>query len=83
MPGDSSGPYFREDSMYWEYGSPYDFYPYSHVFPVVKTADSYPYYRWNIRKNRWGSRKRNLRKRLKTQARDTRNLRNRLKHSQQ
>lgn len=83
VPGDSSGPYFREDCQYWEYGDPYDFYPYSHVYPTVKTYNNYPFHRWNLRKGRWGYRKRNLRKRLRNQARETRALRARLKNSQQ
>jgi len=83
VPGDSSGPYFRSDCMYWEYGDAYDFYPYSHVFPVIKTYDNYPYYRWNLKKSGFGYRKRNLRRKLRHQARNTRNLRNRLKYAQQ
>jgi len=55
VPGDSSGPYFDNgDTVYWEYGDPYYYYPYSHVFPVVKTKSVYPYYRWNMRRpHRW------------------------------
>lgn len=49
-PGDSSGPYFRRDCMYWEYGDPYYYYPYSHVYPVIKTKSIYPRYRWNRNK---------------------------------
>lgn len=50
VPGDSSGPYFRSDCLYYEYGSPYEYYPYSHLFPVVKTRSVYPYYGYNKRK---------------------------------
>ncbi len=55
VPGDSSGPYFDNgDTVYWEYGDPYYYYPYSHVFPVVKTKSVYPYYKWNMRRPyRW------------------------------
>ena len=50
VPGDSSGPYFRRDCVYWEYGDPYYYYPYSHIYPVVKTSSAYPYYRWRHRR---------------------------------
>lgn len=46
VPGDSSGPYFRNDCMYWEYGDPYYYYPYSHIYPVVSVRSKYPAYRW-------------------------------------
>jgi hypothetical protein len=46
VPGDSNGPYFRSDCMYWEYGDPYYYYPYSHIFPVVTIRSKYPQYRW-------------------------------------
>ena len=46
VPGDSSGPYFRSDCMYWEFGDPYYYYPYSHIFPVVSIRSQYPTYRW-------------------------------------
>ena len=41
--GDSSGPYFREDCMIWDYGSNYDYYPGSTVYPIYKTKTIYPY----------------------------------------
>lgn len=50
VPGDDSGPYFRNDCMYWEYGDPYYYYPESHIFPIVKTKNTYPYYRYRLRK---------------------------------
>ena len=83
VPGDSSGPYFREDCQHWEYGDPYHNYPYSHVFPVVQTKDIYPHTRWNLRKGRWGYKKRNLRRKLRDQSKEMRELRSRLKDSQQ
>lgn len=49
VPGDSSGPYFREDCLYWEYGDPYYYYPYNHIYPVVKVKTTYPYSRYNMR----------------------------------
>ena len=56
--GDSSGSFWsnNNDCMYWEYGSP-SYYPYSHVFPVVKVKSIYPYYRWRLRApyKLWGS----------------------------
>ena len=57
VPGDSSGPYFREDCQYWEYGDPYYYYPYSNIFPIVKTKSIYPYYRYRLRQPwRWQNR---------------------------
>lgn len=57
VPGDSRGPYFRDDFTYWEYGDPYTDYPFSNLYPVVKVSNMYPQYRWNVRKpwrqNRW------------------------------
>lgn len=54
VPGDSKGPYFRDDCQYWEYGDPYYYYPYSHVFPSIKVKSISPYYRYRIRKPyRW------------------------------
>jgi|688.fasta_scaffold295451_3 hypothetical protein len=50
VPGDSSGPYFREDCMYWEYNSPYMYYPYSHLYPIIKTRSIYPYQKHNTEK---------------------------------
>lgn len=47
VPGDSSGPYFREDCTYWEYGSPYYN---SNVFPVITSRSIYPYYRYRLRR---------------------------------
>lgn len=46
VPGDASGPYFRTDCQYYEFGDSYYFYPYSHIFPVIKIRSTYPYYRW-------------------------------------
>lgn len=58
IPGDSKGSYFSNNTMYWEYGDPYYYYPYSHIFPVVKTSSIYPYYRWRLRKpRRWRKRR--------------------------
>jgi len=55
VPGDSSGPYFREDCVYWEYGSPYYN---SNIFPVITAKSIYPYYRWRLRRPwRWNKQK--------------------------
>jgi hypothetical protein len=35
VPGDESGPYFREDCQYWEFNNPWARYPYSSIFPSV------------------------------------------------
>jgi len=34
--GDSRGPYFKKDCIYWNYGNPYHHYPYDHIFPVYQ-----------------------------------------------
>jgi len=44
-PGDSSGPYFRSDCMYWEYGSDSFYYPYRNYYPLTRTKTLYPYRR--------------------------------------
>ena len=49
-PGDASGPYFTQDATYWEYGSPYMYYPQSHLFPVIKTRSAFPYNKHQINK---------------------------------
>lgn len=57
VPGDNNGPYFRSDCMYWEYGDPYYYYPYSNIYPVITVNSAYPYYRYGVNKpevpNRW------------------------------
>lgn len=54
--GDSHGPFFRDDCMYWEYGNPYYHYPNDHIFPIFQVRSSYP--RWRFRRNRpWRYRK--------------------------
>lgn len=80
--GDSSGPYFREDCAYWEYGDPYYNYPDGQAYPVMKVDDVYPFQRWNLRKGRWGWSKQEVGDRLRRQARANRELRARLKESQ-
>lgn len=40
-PGDSSGPYFRQDCVQWEYDSPYFYYIGNNVYPVSITR-KYP-----------------------------------------
>lgn len=54
VPGDSSGPYFTSDCVYWEYGDPYYYAPMSHIYPIVSTRSIYPYHRWRLRRPyRW------------------------------
>lgn len=48
VPGDSNGPYFDADCIAWEYGDPYYYYPYSHIYPVVKIRSIYPFDRWKV-----------------------------------
>ena len=87
VPGDSNGPYFREDcvaSLYTEYGNPNDFYPYNNIFPTLSTYNMYPYYRWNLRNSpRFGYRKRYIRGKLGEMSKDNANLRRRLRNSEQ
>ncbi len=48
VPGDSQGPYFREDCAYWEYGSPYRYYPYANLYPVTNVKRFNPFVSRNI-----------------------------------
>lgn len=48
--GDQSGPYYRNDCAYWDYGNQYNYYQNAIAYPVVTTRDRYPYNRWG--KNR-------------------------------
>lgn len=48
MPGDSNGPFFTNDCSFWEYSDPYFNYPYSHLFPVVRVKQSYPFYSYKF-----------------------------------
>ena len=59
VPGDSAGPYFREDCQMWLYGTPYYNYPYSHIYPSTSLSKIYPYHRYRLRNpGRWRERKR-------------------------
>lgn len=49
-PGDASGPYFTRDAAYWEYNSPYIYYPSSHLYPIIKSRSMYPYNKHQINK---------------------------------
>lgn len=52
--GDSRGPYFTKDCLYWSYNDPMVYYPYSHLYPVVKRRSIYPYHRYKVaRPWRW------------------------------
>ena len=48
LPGDSSGPYFRNDCIYWNYGRSY--YPYNHIEPVIKRYSRRPLRKYKRRK---------------------------------
>lgn len=50
VPGDSSGPYYRNDCMYYEYNSPDNIHPYSHIYNNIDARDVHPPRRWNLRK---------------------------------
>jgi hypothetical protein len=44
--GDSRGPYFREDCMFYKYGRPYYGYPLDHIYPADRIKYVYPKRRW-------------------------------------
>lgn len=50
VPGDSNGPYFRNDCVAWEYGDQYQYYPYANLYPVVKVKSSNPYFQKQLKK---------------------------------
>ncbi len=54
VPGDSNGPYFKDNCMYWNYGdSNYSYTNLSSVYPVIKT-NSLRRPKFNLRKpRRW------------------------------
>lgn len=55
IPGDSKGPYFREDCIFWEYLNPRYWMNYYYIFPFY-----YPYYSniyWNRRNKNWNNRR--------------------------
>lgn len=47
-PGDASGPYYRTDCVYWNYGNPYNYYQNALAYPITLTKDMYPYNRWGM-----------------------------------
>lgn len=54
VPGDSNGPYFATDCMFWEYGDPYAYASVSNIYPIVQVRNIYPSYRYRMRKPyRW------------------------------
>ena len=73
IPGDSRGPYFRDDCMYWEYDAPLSYYyryPYSHLYPIISVGDYYPFpyshiFRKTSKRRRRFRRKRRLHNLLK------------------
>ena len=50
VPGDASGSYFADDTMYWIYNDPNFYYPSSDLYPVVKTRSQYPTFRHKVHK---------------------------------
>jgi hypothetical protein len=60
VPGNSSGPYYRNDCDYWQYGAPYDYYPNSDVYPIIKTRANYPHDYFNYPDNLEGNTSRYL-----------------------
>jgi hypothetical protein len=53
VPGQGSGPNFREDCAYWEFGDPYFYYPNSHMYPIIREKSIYPYYRHKRAQQQW------------------------------
>ena len=53
LPGDNSGPFFANDVTYWEYSNPYFYYPYSHLYPVIREKSVMPYYNYKTRFHPW------------------------------
>jgi len=51
LPGDSSGPYFRNDCSFWNFGRSY--YPYNHIEPVIRRYSKHPRRRYRRRPRRW------------------------------
>lgn len=49
-PGDSRGPFFRNDCTTWEYGDVYQYYPYANLYPVVQVKSQNPYFQKQIKK---------------------------------
>lgn len=45
VPGNSDGPYYREDCDFWTYGDPYLYYPNTNLFPIVRTKSMVPFTR--------------------------------------
>ncbi len=75
VPGDSSGPYFRRDCQYWEYGDPYYYIPFN-ILPTVSVRSIYPYYRYNIRKPwRWQNKNHQMLRRTRRPRRSRRSRR--------
>lgn len=50
VPGDSKGPYFRNDCVSWEYGDTYQYYPYANLYPVTQVKSANPYFQKQIKK---------------------------------
>lgn len=62
VPGDSKGPYFREDCAIWEYVSPYYWFSYYPIFPI--------YYPRHRRYSGWRDNRRRYRGRGRRNRRD-------------
>ena len=59
VPGDASGPYFRQDTLYWEYGNP-NYYPLTYASVPLYTNGTRDYdTRYNRRYNRSNNRSNN------------------------
>lgn len=48
VPGNASGPLYRTDCAYWDYGNPYNYYQGGIAYPVTLVKDMYPYNRWGM-----------------------------------
>jgi len=49
VPGDSRGPFFRNDCAIYEYGNTYSYYPNSAIYPVVTVKSTNPYFEKKIK----------------------------------
>ena len=51
IPGNSQGPFFRDDILYYEYGDAETYYNGANVYPIVQMRNVKPYTRWNLNRS--------------------------------
>jgi hypothetical protein len=79
-PGNEKGPFYRDDCYSWEYGDLYGYYPFSNVFPSVKTYDQYPRNIINSNAFRYKEGYNKYQENLRKQAAQTREMLRRMEH---